>query len=287
MRGAAESVFRAEGVTFRYGGHAEHGAFLLREADLRVPEGALYGIIGPNGSGKSTLLKLLLGALEPLRGRVLYRGWDPGSWGERALARRIGVVPQAETVRFPITVRELVAMGRYPYLGLWRFEGRRDRAAVAEALRRCEAGHLADRPLDSLSGGEHQRVRIARALAQEPETLVLDEPTASLDVRHEMGVFELLRELAGSGGITVVLVTHNLNLAARYAHRLLLLDRGRGVAEGTPGAVLERERVEAVYGWPVAVHPHPGPGPDRGVPQVLPLSGGGGGSRGGPGAGEP
>ena len=276
MRDPGEAVFRADEVTFRYEAGVRSGGFALRDVDLAVHPGAVYGVIGPNGSGKSTLLQLLLGALEPQRGQVLYRGRSPGSWGERALARRVGVVPQMEAVRFPLTVGELVGMGRYPHLGLWRFEGMGDRAMVEAALEKCRVGHLADRSVDGLSGGEHQRVRVARALAQDPDTLVLDEPTASLDVRHEMGIFELLAQLAQEEGMTVLLVTHNLNLAARYAHRLLLLDGGRAVAEGPPGSVLERERLEKVYGWPVTVFPHPGPGRDRGAPQVLPLSSPGG-----------
>ncbi|HEU0013940.1 MAG TPA: ABC transporter ATP-binding protein, partial [Longimicrobium sp.] len=131
---------------------------------------------------------------------------------------------------------------------------------------------LASRTVPTLSGGERQRARVARALAQQAPTLALDEPTAALDVSHEMAIFELLREL-GRAGTTVLLVTHNLNLAARYADRLVLLDRGRVAAQGTPADVLTRENVERVYGWPVEIVPHPGPGPDTGAPQVVPLAG--------------
>ncbi|HEX7090399.1 MAG TPA: ABC transporter ATP-binding protein, partial [Longimicrobiales bacterium] len=187
--------------------------------------------------------------------------------------RRIGVVPQHEEAPFPLTVRELVAMGRYPHLSTWRREGAADRRAVALALGRCDILELADRPLSRLSGGERQLARLARALAQEPVALVLDEPTASLDVHHEMAIFELLAALAARDGVTVLVVTHNLNLAARYANRLLLLDRGRAAAEGRPHEVLRRDVLEAVYRWPVTVAAHPGPGPDAGAPQVVPLAG--------------
>jgi iron complex transport system ATP-binding protein len=147
-----------------------------------------------------------------------------------------------------------------------------DRRAVDDAMRRCDVLELAARPVPTLSGGERQRARVARALAQEAATLALDEPTAALDVAHEMAIFELLSAL-GHAGKTVLLVTHNLNLAARYADRLVLLDGGRLAAEGTPAEVLTRETVERVYGWPVEIAPHPGPGPDAGAPQVVPLAG--------------
>ena len=172
---------------------------------------------------------------------------------------------------FPLTVRELVAMGRYPHLGRWQTERQADRDAVACAMRRCELTALVDRPMSTLSGGERQRARLARALAQEPSCFALDEPTVALDVRHEMAIFELLRGLA-AGGATVLLVTHNLNLAARYAHRLVLLHRGAVAAAGPPPTVLDPPLLDAVYGWPVRVARLPGPGADQGAPQVIPLS---------------
>jgi iron complex transport system ATP-binding protein len=165
-------------------------------------------------------------------------------------------------------------MGRYPHLGPWHGEGAADRSAVGSAMARCDVAEFATRPVGTLSGGERQRARLARALAQEPDTLVLDEPTAALDIAHEMGIFELLRGLADSG-VTVLMVTHNLNVAARYADRLLLMDRGRPVADGAPGDVFTAETLQTVYRWPIAVADHPGPGPDTGAPQVTPLRNGG------------
>jgi iron complex transport system ATP-binding protein len=265
----SEPVFAAERLSFRYPGGQRDA---IADVSLAVAPGTLCALLGPNGSGKSTLMRLLLGVLRPHAGTVRFEGQPLRAWQRRELARRIGVVAQREESAFPMTVRELVGLGRYPYLGAWRRESDADRAAIARALERCEVADLARRSIATLSGGELQRVRIARALAQEPRTLVLDEPTASLDVAHEMAIFELLGALSARDGVTVVIVTHNINLAARYADALLLLDRGAAVAQGTPAAVLERERLEAVYGWPLRVHPYAGPGPDTGAPQVVPVS---------------
>ncbi|HEX8907156.1 MAG TPA: ABC transporter ATP-binding protein, partial [Longimicrobiaceae bacterium] len=237
-----------------------------------IPAGSCTAVLGPNGSGKSTLLRLLLGTLSPETGTVELDGRAVGDWGREEIARAVGVVPQGEEAVFPMTVREMVAMGRYPHLGPWRRERDADRRAVEQAMRRCDVLAFAHRPISTLSGGERQRARVARALAQQPAALALDEPTAALDVSHEMAIFELLRDL-GRAGTTVLLVTHNLNLAARYADRLVMLDRGRVAAAGAPDEVLTRETVERVYGWPVRIDRHPGPGPDEGAPQVVPLSG--------------
>lgn len=254
-------VISTAGLSFRYP-HATADA--VNRLDLRVSEGELVALLGPNGSGKSTLLRLLLGALRPAEGSVRLFGRAVSEWPREEIARRIGVVTQAEELVFPMTVRDLVAMGRYPHLGAWRREGNSDRAAIARALERCGMSGLAERSVLELSGGERQRARVARALAQEPRTLLLDEPTASLDIAHEMSHFELLDELR-TDGVTIVIVTHNINIAARYADRLVLLDSGRVAAAGTPADVLTRETVEAVYQWPVAIRL------EDGAPQVAPL----------------
>jgi iron complex transport system ATP-binding protein len=260
-------IYEARGVSYRYPG-AEIDA--VAAVDLAVARGSFYAILGPNGCGKTTLLRLLLGALAPDRGDIRYEDRPLRDWPRRDLARRIGVVPQGEALVFPLSVRELVGMGRYPHLGNWRTEGAADRTAVDGAMATCDVVGLADRAVSTLSGGEQQRVRLARALAQEPDTLVLDEPTASLDISHEMGIFQLLRSLADRG-VTVIMVTHNLNIAARYADRLILLDRGRTAAEGTAPAVFTQQNLERVYRWPLLVSTHTATGPDAGAPQVVPL----------------
>jgi len=263
------SGWRCGGVVFRYPDAASPA---LDGVSMEAPAGGCTAVLGPNGSGKSTLLRVLLGTLSATRGEAEFDDRPLARWDRAELARAVGVVPQDEEIAFPLTVRELVEMGRYPHLGSWRRPGPDDVRATDDAMRRCDVGQFAERALGTLSGGERQRARVARALAQEPRALALDEPTAALDIQHEMAIWELLREL-GRAGTTVLIVTHNLNLAARYADRMILLDRGRVAAAGTPAQVLARPTVEAVYGWPVRVVPHPGPGPDTGAPQVVPLAG--------------
>ena len=253
-------VLRARELTFRYP-HGERDA--VAGVSLDIAPGEMVALLGPNGSGKSTLLRLLLGALKPAQGDVALFDRAIDDWPREAVAREVGVVTQSEELSFPITVRELVAMGRYPHLGAWRREGTADRAAIARALERAELQELGTRSVLELSGGERQRARVARALAQEPRTLLLDEPSASLDIAHEMSLFELLAELRADG-VTIVIVTHNLNVAARYADRLVLLDRGRIAAAGAPADVLTRQIIEPVYHWPVMIR-H-----EDGAPQVVP-----------------
>ncbi len=267
-------TFATNALEYRYPGQAQPA---IDGLTMQVPPGSVFALLGPNGSGKSTLLKLLLGVVTPTAGEAHYLDLPVGRWPRREYARHVGVVPQLEQITFPLTVRELVSMGRYPHMGAWRAEGSDDRQAIDQALERCEIVELAERPLGTLSGGERQRARVARALAQEPDTLVLDEPTAALDIHHEMAMFELLVQLARDDGKTVVIATHNLNLAARYATRVLLLDHGRPAATGTPVEVVEADIIGRVYRWPVTIVGHPGPGPDIGAPQVVPLAAASGG----------
>jgi iron complex transport system ATP-binding protein len=260
--------WRSEGVSYCY---PRAGGNAVEDVTTIIRPGLCTAVLGPNGSGKSTLLKILLGVLTPTRGTISLAGRKLAGWSRLDLARTIGVVPQDEEISFPIAVRELVAMGRYPHLGPFRGERQIDRAAIEAAMVRCDIFALRDRSITALSGGERQRARLARALAQEPKVLVLDEPTRALDVRHEMEILELLRSLTGDG-VTVLLVTHHLNLASRYADDLLLMDRGRIVASGTPAEVLRQEYLERVYRWPLALTAHPGPGRDAGAIQVTPLA---------------
>ena len=258
--------WRLRDAWYRYPGSAGDA---LAGAELDAGPGEMVAILGPNGAGKSTLLRVLLGAIEPDRGTAEYEGLAAARWEAVERARRIGVLPQHEEPAFPVSVGELVAMGRYPHLGRWRRPGAADRTAVRSALERCRIDELAARPFATLSGGERQRTRLARALAQEPEALALDEPTAALDVAHEMEIWEILREEAARGR-AVLLTTHHLNLASRYADRLVLLHHGRVVAAGRPEDVLVAEIVSAVYGWPVRIERLDEPDRD-GASQVVPI----------------
>jgi iron complex transport system ATP-binding protein len=260
-------TFETEDLVVRYP-RSQRAA--LDGVTMRVPQGTLYAVLGPNGSGKSSLMRALLGVVLPAGGEARVEGTRVCEWTRRALAREIGAVAQSEQLSFPMSVREFVAMGRYPHLGALRPMKEDDHRAIEESLSRCDILDLAGRNILTLSGGELQRVRIARALAQEPRALILDEPTASLDVRHEMSIFGLLRD-AVDQGMTVVLITHHLNLAARFADRHLLLDRGRVAAEGADEEVFSEEVLGRVYRWPVAVRTDP----LARAPQVTPLDGGG------------
>jgi iron complex transport system ATP-binding protein len=253
---------QTENLSVRYPGMARRA---LDGVTLDVAAGTFYAVLGPNGSGKSTLMRVLLGVTPPQGGEVTLDGRPAGDWSRRDLARSIGAVPQAEQIAFPLSTRELVAMGRYPHLGPLEGEHDADRRAVAAALEACDVADLAERDVTTLSGGELQRARIARALAQEPRALVLDEPTASLDIRHEMAILELLRS-AADGGMTVLLITHGLDAAGRFADRMMLLSHGSVAAEGLPERVIREDVLESVYGWPTSVHPDP----ETGAPRVTP-----------------
>ena len=236
-----------------------------------VPRGQLTALAGPNGSGKSSIVRALLRRAEILRGGVTLDDRDVRTFSYSELARLVAVVPQREEAAFPTRVREYVALGRYPHLGLWRAPAEDDARAVDQALAQAGVDDLAERNTDELSGGEWQRVRIARALAQTTPALVLDEPTTFLDVAHEMAIFELLSSLANSG-LAVLLVSHQLNLVARFANTIVLLDEGKVASSGSPADVMKAEKLEAIYRWPVVVTRDPAVGAPALVPLRRPLN---------------
>ncbi len=259
-----EAVLDVRGVDFAY----RPGAAVLRGVSFSVAEREIVGLIGPNGSGKSTLLRILDGLLEPAAGQVLLSGRPVSRIGREEMARTIAAVPQEQPVPFPYRVREVVMMGRSPHLGRFRFEGPRDAEIVYGAMEMTGIAELADRKMGELSGGERQRAWIARALAQEPQVMLLDECTVFLDIRHQLLFFDLLRSLHRSRGIAVLFVTHDVNLAARYAERLVMLDRGEVRAAGSVWDVLTERNIREVYGTEVLVDRHP----STGTPRVTTLA---------------
>ncbi|HUD30131.1 MAG TPA: ABC transporter ATP-binding protein [Novosphingobium sp.] len=227
--------------------------------------GTLTGVIGPNGAGKSTLVRAMLGLVPTLQGSVTIDGRDLKALDPRDLARTIAYLPQGQTLHWPLSVERVVALGRLPHLAPMSRIGPDDREAVREAMARADVGHLSGRIVTELSGGERARVMLARALAVGARGIVADEPLASLDPGHQIDVMELLAREAGNGAL-VLTVLHDLTMAARYCHRLLLIDRGVLVAEGTPREVLSAERLRTVYG--VTGHIDMG----GATPMVVPLA---------------
>lgn len=242
-------LLRARGV-----GHAFGVERVLDDVGLELARGRLVVVVGPNGAGKTTLVRILSGVLQPAAGSVELGGQPIRSLSRRAVARALAVVPQETPVPFPYRARELVAMGRAPHLGMFGREGPLDRERIKNALAHVGAAHLAERAFPTLSGGEKQRVLLARALAQDTDALLLDEPTARMDLGHGMQTFEWLRRWVDVGsGRSVALVTHDLVLAARFAHELVLLDAGRVAARGEPAAVLTPATIASVYGVEASV----------------------------------
>lgn len=246
------TLLRVENLDFAYGDTP-----ILSGVSLEAEPGEIVGIIGPNGSGKSTLLRNISGVLKPKRGRVLVEGVDLARLSRAEVARRVAVVPQSPHLPDSFTAWEIVLLGRTPYLGLLQAEGPHDFAIVQRALDLCAASDLAGRRMGDLSGGERQRVVIARALAQEPSLLLLDEPTSHLDINHQTAILDLVTTLSREQALAVVAVFHDLNLAAQYCHRLMILGEGRILASGPPEEVITASNVSRAYGAEVCILPHP------------------------------
>ena len=229
---------------------------LLHDVCLEAGRGSLVGLIGPNGAGKSTLLRVMSGILRATEGTVRLDGADMASLSSQEVAADVALVSQIAPYTHGFTSMELVMMGRYPHLGRFQVEGREDGRIAERAMRLTETERYAERTLDTLSGGERQRVFVARALAQQPRFLLLDEPTSNLDVLHQLQAMELVRSLVNDG-LTAVAAIHDLNLAARYCDRLALMKSGRIIAEGTPEDVLSPEALETAFGVRAAVYRDP------------------------------
>ncbi len=240
---------------------------VIDRVSLSIKRGECFIIIGPNGSGKTTLMQMLSGIRKPGHGRVSILGRPLEGYRRKALARRIAIVPQGIPSEFPFTVFETVLQGRSPHTGPFGLEGPKDIEKARQAMEFTHVAHLGHRRMDQLSGGERQRVFIARAICQEPEILFLDEPTAALDLAYQVQVMDLLETLKEEKGKTIAMISHDINLAAMYGDRLLLLCQGRVMCQGPPDAVLTYPFLEAAYGCVVLVDKNP----LGGVPRVTPV----------------
>jgi iron complex transport system ATP-binding protein len=245
------------------------GRPVLRDVRFDVAPGEFLGLIGPNGCGKTTLLRVVSGAMPAMHGQIAIEGNDLRTIGRRKLARTMACLLQDISLDLAFTVRELVMMGRSPHLPRIGGETPHDFEVAENAMKLCDVSHLADRSITEISGGERQRVLIALCLAQEPRILLLDEPTNHLDIGHQLSVLDLIGKLNRQTGVTVVAVLHDLNLAAEYCGRLLVLNEGRVAALGTPAEVLTAEMVSTVYGTKVIVEKNP----VSGKPHVVLASG--------------
>ena len=259
-------MIEARSVFFRY-----HQDWVVQDVSFRVEKGEFIGVIGPNGSGKTSLLKILYRLLVPQRGEVFYEK-NPLQQMDRAeIARKVAVVPQETHSLFPFHVMEIVLMGRSPYLGHLMFETKRDLEIARKALEWTDTLSFSERPIDELSGGERKRVFIARALAQEPEVILLDEPTATLDIHHQIDFLERILDLNHEKGLTIIMASHDMNLASEFCDRLILLKGGKIDQVGPPKEVITKENVERVYGCEVWVDQNP----LSGMPRITLMRRGG------------
>jgi iron complex transport system ATP-binding protein len=245
-------MIEVNAISFRY-----HEDWVLQDVSFRVEKGEFVGVIGPNGSGKTTLLKILYRLLTPQKGDILF-DLSPMKRMDRVdIAKRIAVVAQEAQLLFPFTVLETVLMGRSPYLGPLTFESKKDLEIAKKAMEWTNILPFSERALDELSGGERKRVFIARALAQETEVILLDEPTANLDIHHQIDFLDLILTLNRKRGLTIVMASHDMNIASEFCDRLILLQGGRIYKMGSPGEVITKESIERVYGCKVWIDQNP------------------------------
>jgi len=267
-RSSADARLSVEQVSYAYSANPSQAPlFTLEATSFQAKPGEVVAILGPNASGKSTLLKLIAGALAPLSGRILLNGFVTHSLTPRTRAQRIAVVQQESLLLFPARVWEFVLQGRHAYGRSLRFESDDDVLIAKNALAQVGAADLSDRSMDQISGGEKQRVILARALAQQPLLLLLDEPTLHLDIAAQVDLLHTLRRLAAENRYTVVVVTHELNLAAEYTDQVVLMQRGRCLRVGPPASIYQRELLEQVFQTPLTVELGP-----SGRPRVTVLS---------------
>jgi iron complex transport system ATP-binding protein len=252
------SIITAENINFSYASKP-----VMESVSFAVDEAQIVAIIGPNGSGKTTLLKIINGTLFPNSGQMLIDDRNTLQWSHQEIARKVAIVPQETAIIFPFYAEEIVLMGRFPHLNNYRFEDKKDYRIVHEAMEKTDTLAFATRRFDELSAGERQRVLIARALAQEPKVLLLDESTVFLDLKHQLQFLTLLRQLNAAQQLTVIFVTHDINLAAQNASRIILLYSGKIYAIGKPAEVITAANIKEVYDVDVLIDKNPRSGLPR------------------------
>jgi iron complex transport system ATP-binding protein len=230
---------------------------VLHNVSMKVTPGQILGLVGPNGSGKSTLIKGMTGVIDLFSGHIFIDGHDIVTIKPDKLARIVATVPQSPAMPGAFTAFEVVLMGRTPHLGLLRYEGGKDLAIAWQAMEATHTQSFAERRVSEISGGERQRLVIARALTQQPKAMLLDEPTANLDIKHQVEILNLVKSLCLEQSLTVVIALHDLNLAAQYCDWMVMLNGGKVYAEGTPLDILTATNIKRVYGAEVCVYPHP------------------------------
>lgn len=255
-------LLKVRNLSFRY----RHD-WVLSDISFTLSRGDFLGLIGPNGSGKSTLLKVINGVLHPQEGQVLFAAREVSTWNRKLLAQRMAMVAQETILDFPFTVLECVLMGRYPHLGPLEFESDQDLTIARKAMELVDVSHLEHRRMNELSGGERQRTVVARALTQQPVCLLMDEPTAFLDVRHQLDLFSVTHNLVRDNDLGALVVSHDINLAAQFCDQLILMNDGRIEIQGPPDQVVRCEHLERVYGCQLLVDQSP----ISGKPRVTPV----------------
>ena len=257
------SIISAKNINFSYAAKP-----VMEDVSFAIDEAQIVSIIGPNGSGKTTLLKIINGTLFPDAGQMLIDGKETSRWSRKDIAQKVAIVPQETAVIFPFYAEEIVLMGRFPHLSNYRFEDKKDYRIVHEAMEKTDTLAFAARRFDELSAGERQRVLIARALAQEPKVLLLDESTVFLDLKHQAQFLALLRQLNTAQQLTVIFVTHDINLAAQHADRIILLYSGKIYAIGKPAEVITAANIKEVYDVDSLIDKNP----QNGLPRMTLLT---------------
>ena len=240
-------LLQVKNVTFHYSSRLNGSSFSLEEINFNVSEGEFISIIGPNGSGKSTLLKIISGVISPQKGTVKINEENIHSVEKKKLAKKIAFVPQTFSVAFPFSVFEIVMMGRTPYLNNFGYEKEHDIEIANEALKSVGIYHLKNSGINEVSGGEAQRAFIARALAQDPDILLLDEPNAHLDIEHQIAIFKILEKLNSEKNITILIISHDLNLAGYFGRRILLMKQGKIVMDDSPKKILTEQNIKKIF----------------------------------------